>query len=95
LANRPENIRIHLAVSRVRFCLLRFNSSGNFCDCGAILKAAQQQAGCGEEDKSDGNLCDDEDGAEARMQPYARTEKLSLTDFRSSFSAMFFGSLKG
>jgi hypothetical protein len=27
--------------------------------------------------------------------PYARTEKLSLTDFRSSFSAMFFGSLKG
>ena len=25
--------------------------------------------------------------------PYARTEKLSLTDFRSSFSAMFFGRL--
>ena len=36
LANRPKNIRIHLAVSRVRFCLLRFNSSGNFCDGGAI-----------------------------------------------------------
>jgi hypothetical protein len=27
--------------------------------------------------------------------PYAKTEKLSLQDFRSSFSAMFFGSLKG
>lgn len=27
--------------------------------------------------------------------PYARIEKLSLTDFRSSFSAMFFGRLKG
>ena len=26
--------------------------------------------------------------------PYARTEKLSLQDFRSSFSAMVFGSLK-
>ena len=36
LANRPKNIRIHLAVSRVRFHLLRFNSSGNFCDGGAI-----------------------------------------------------------
>jgi hypothetical protein len=36
LANRPKNIRIHLAVSRVRIRLLRFNSSGNFCDCGAI-----------------------------------------------------------
>jgi hypothetical protein len=34
-ANRPKNIRIHLAVSRVRFCLLRFNSSGNFCYGGA------------------------------------------------------------
>jgi Calpain family cysteine protease len=27
--------------------------------------------------------------------PYARIEKLSLTDFRSSFSAMFFGNLTG
>jgi hypothetical protein len=36
IANRPKNIRIHLAVSRVRFHLLRFNSSGNFCDGGAI-----------------------------------------------------------
>jgi hypothetical protein len=36
LANRPENIRIHLAVFRVRFYLLRFNSSGNFCDGRAI-----------------------------------------------------------
>jgi hypothetical protein len=36
LRNRPKNIRIHLAVSRVRFYLLRFNSSGNFCDGGAI-----------------------------------------------------------
>jgi len=34
-ANRPKNIRIHLAVSHVRFCPLRFNSSGNFCDRGA------------------------------------------------------------
>jgi hypothetical protein len=34
--NRPKKIRIHLAVSRVRFHLLRFNSSGNFCDGGAI-----------------------------------------------------------
>jgi hypothetical protein len=30
--HRPKNIRIHLAVSGVRFHLLRFNSSGNFCD---------------------------------------------------------------
>jgi hypothetical protein len=30
-ANRPKNIRIHLAISHVRFYLLRFNSSGNFC----------------------------------------------------------------
>src|SRR5271155_3109368 len=36
LANRPKNIRIHLAVSHVRFYLLRFNSSGNFCDGWAI-----------------------------------------------------------
>jgi hypothetical protein len=36
ISNRPENIRIHLAVSRVRFYLFRFNSSGNFCDGGAI-----------------------------------------------------------
>jgi hypothetical protein len=36
LANRPKNIRIHLAVSHVRFYLLRFNSSENFCDGGAI-----------------------------------------------------------
>ena len=36
LTNRPKNIRIHLAVSRVRFYLLRFNSSGNFCGGGAI-----------------------------------------------------------
>jgi hypothetical protein len=36
LANRPKNIRIHLTVSRVRFYLLCFNSSGNFCDGGAI-----------------------------------------------------------
>jgi len=35
LRNRPKNIRIHRAVSRVRFHLLRFNSSGNFCDRGA------------------------------------------------------------
>jgi hypothetical protein len=34
-ADRPKNIRIHLAVSHVRFYLLRFNSSGNFCDRGA------------------------------------------------------------
>jgi hypothetical protein len=34
-ANRPKNIRIHLAVSHVRFYPLRFNSSGNFCDRGA------------------------------------------------------------
>jgi hypothetical protein len=34
-ANRPKNIRIHLAISHVRFYLLRFNSSGNFCDGGA------------------------------------------------------------
>jgi hypothetical protein len=33
--NRPKNIRIHLAISHVRFYLLRFNSSGNFCDGGA------------------------------------------------------------
>jgi hypothetical protein len=36
LANSSLDIRIHLAVSRVRFHLLRFNSSGNFCDGGAI-----------------------------------------------------------
>ena len=30
LANSPKNIRIHLAVSRVRFCLIRFNASGKF-----------------------------------------------------------------
>jgi hypothetical protein len=36
LANRPKNIRIHLAVSHVRFYLLRFNSSGNFCDGSPI-----------------------------------------------------------
>ena len=36
LANRPKNIGIHLAVPRVRFYLLRFNSSGNFCDGGTI-----------------------------------------------------------
>src|ERR1700722_8319995 len=34
--HRPKNIRIHLAISRVRFYLLRFNSSGNFCEGGAI-----------------------------------------------------------
>jgi hypothetical protein len=32
VANRPKGIRIHLALSRVRVYLLRFNSSGNFCD---------------------------------------------------------------
>jgi len=32
MANCPENITIHLAVSRVRFYPLRFNSSGYFCD---------------------------------------------------------------
>jgi hypothetical protein len=37
LTNRPKNIKIHLALSRVRFYLLRFNSSGNFCDSDAIL----------------------------------------------------------
>src|ERR1700676_1817629 len=36
MANRPKNIRIHLALARVRFYPLRFNSSGNFCDGGAI-----------------------------------------------------------
>jgi hypothetical protein len=36
VANRAKNIRIHLALSRVRFYLLRFNSSGNFCDGDAI-----------------------------------------------------------
>jgi hypothetical protein len=36
VANRPKNIRIHQAVSRVRFYLLRFNSSGDFCDGRAI-----------------------------------------------------------
>src|ERR1700733_12561156 len=35
LADCPENITIHLAVSRVRFYPLRFNSSGYFCDGGA------------------------------------------------------------
>ena len=39
-------------------------------DIAQLLKAAQQQAGCGEEDESDGNLCDDEDGAEARMSSF-------------------------
>jgi hypothetical protein len=38
LRNRPKNIRIHLAVSRVRFHLLRFNSSGNFCDGCDLLR---------------------------------------------------------
>jgi hypothetical protein len=37
IANRPKNIRIHLAIFRVRFHLLRFNSSGNFCDGGRDL----------------------------------------------------------
>jgi len=32
----PKSIRIHLTVSRVRFYLIRFNSSGNFCDGRAI-----------------------------------------------------------
>jgi hypothetical protein len=36
IANRPKNIRIHLAVSRVRRYPLRFNSSGNFCAGDAI-----------------------------------------------------------
>jgi hypothetical protein len=36
LANRPKKLRIHLAASRVRFYLSRFNSIGNFCDGGAI-----------------------------------------------------------
>jgi hypothetical protein len=35
-ANRPKNIRIHLALSCVRFYLFWFKSSGNFCDSGAI-----------------------------------------------------------
>jgi hypothetical protein len=35
-ANRPKNIRIYLALSRVRFYLFWFNSSGNFWDGGAI-----------------------------------------------------------
>src|ERR1700719_4873426 len=34
--SRPENIRIHPVLSHVRFYPLRFNSSGNFCDGGAI-----------------------------------------------------------
>jgi hypothetical protein len=41
LANRPRNIRIHLAVSRVRFYLLGFNSSGNFCDGGVICSCGR------------------------------------------------------
>jgi hypothetical protein len=36
LVNRPKDIRIHLTISRVRVHLLRFNSSGDFCDGGAI-----------------------------------------------------------
>jgi hypothetical protein len=36
VANRPKDITIHLALSRVRVYLLRFNSSGNVCDGGAI-----------------------------------------------------------
>src|SRR5580692_5242495 len=40
LANRPRNIRIHLAISRVRVYPLGFNSSGNFCD-GAICSCGR------------------------------------------------------
>jgi hypothetical protein len=36
VANRPKTIRIHLALSRGRFYLFWFNSSGNVCDGGAI-----------------------------------------------------------
>jgi hypothetical protein len=32
MANHLKNIRIHPAVFHVRLYLLRFNSSGNFCD---------------------------------------------------------------
>ena len=37
LLEAPIDITIHLALPRVRFYLLRFNSSGNFCDGGAIF----------------------------------------------------------
>jgi hypothetical protein len=40
LANRPEPIRIHLALSGVCFSPLRFNSSGKFCDRSAISSGA-------------------------------------------------------
>jgi hypothetical protein len=36
VANRPKNIRIDLVPTRVRFYLLCFNSTGNFCHRGAI-----------------------------------------------------------
>ena len=56
LANRPKNIRIHLAVSHVRLYLLRFNSSGNFCDTAqkhianvahGVIKGATDREGRG------------------------------------------------
>ena len=37
------------------------------------MKAAQQQTRRGEEDECDGNLCDNEDGAEARMSSFHRS----------------------
>jgi hypothetical protein len=39
MANRPKNIRIHPALSHVRFYPLRFNSSGNFFNGGAICSS--------------------------------------------------------
>jgi hypothetical protein len=44
VANRPKNIRIHLAAFHVRFYLLRFNSSGNFCNGGAVCSRGKFDA---------------------------------------------------
>jgi hypothetical protein len=54
LANRPEYIRIHLALSRVCFSPLRFNSSGNFCDSAIASRGTPS----GEQDPSDAVLWD-------------------------------------
>jgi hypothetical protein len=49
LEHRPKNIRIHLAVARVRFYLIGFNSSENFCDGGASDEkwSKNQEKHCG------------------------------------------------